>query len=141
MVRSYTRVGAYALVIEHDRVLLVRVAPGNLDEGIWTLPGGGVGFGEHPDTALRRELYEEAGMRAQHVEPLGADSRRLLATRRPGAPDVHWVRIYYRVEVMPGEPTVTEVGGSVSEVAWHPLDDLPDLAELAGFAMSRAGVI
>jgi 8-oxo-dGTP diphosphatase len=139
--RSYTRVGAYALVAEQNRVLLVQVAPGNLDEGIWTLPGGGVGFGEHPDDALRRELYEEAGMRARRAEPLGADSRRLLATRRPGAPDVHWVRIYYQVEVEPGTPSVVEVGGSVSDVAWHPLDGLPDLAELAAVAMSRAGLL
>ncbi|NKB66978.1 MAG: NUDIX domain-containing protein [Candidatus Latescibacteria bacterium] len=53
--------GAYGLCRDlSDRLLLVRVASG-LDEGRWTMPGGGIEWGEHPDTALLRELEEETG--------------------------------------------------------------------------------
>ena len=30
---------------------------------LWTLPGGGIDFGEHPDDAVVREVYEETGPR------------------------------------------------------------------------------
>lgn len=49
---------AGAVVDEQGRVLLVRQTymPG------WRLPGGGVGHGEPPDIAVRRELEEELNL-------------------------------------------------------------------------------
>lgn len=55
-------IGAYGIC--HDpsgRLLLVRLGSG-LDEGRWTMPGGGVEWGEHPDAAVIRELKEETGI-------------------------------------------------------------------------------
>lgn len=51
--------GAYALCRDPSgRLLLARLAPGLLDAGLWTMPGGGVEWGEHPDDAVLRELEE-----------------------------------------------------------------------------------
>ena len=62
-VRGRTRVGAYALCVdEQDRILLARLSAVEVDVGAWTLPGGGINFGEHPDTAVIRELEEETGL-------------------------------------------------------------------------------
>src|SRR5688500_6850486 len=61
-----TRVTAYALALDGaGRLLLARVAPGYRAEGTWTLPGGGLDFGEHPAEAVVRELAEETGLRGQ----------------------------------------------------------------------------
>lgn len=37
-------------------MLLCRIAPGEADSGRWTLPGGGLEFGEDPADGVLREL-------------------------------------------------------------------------------------
>ena len=61
--RRRTRIAAYGLCRDADRRVLLcriveRIAPG----GIWTLPGGGLDFGESPARAVLRELTEETGL-------------------------------------------------------------------------------
>mgnify|MGYP006266035647 CR=1 FL=1 len=42
----------------------------------WQLPSGGVGRGEHPDMALRRELSEEVGLSGGHIHLVGFYARK-----------------------------------------------------------------
>jgi ADP-ribose pyrophosphatase YjhB (NUDIX family) len=56
-----------------QRVLLVRQAVGLR---LWTLPGGKVKRGESLVKALRRELYEETGLRVEIGSLLGVLDRR-----------------------------------------------------------------
>jgi ADP-ribose pyrophosphatase YjhB (NUDIX family) len=46
------------IVDEQDRLLLVRHSYGR---PVWALPGGGLGRGEDPEQAARREMREELG--------------------------------------------------------------------------------
>ena len=51
-----TRVSAYGLVTDPDRILLCRVSKALPRwQGQWTLPGGGINFGEAPQDAMVRE--------------------------------------------------------------------------------------
>ncbi|NBO24163.1 MAG: NUDIX domain-containing protein [Chlamydiae bacterium] len=52
------RLGAYALVIKEEFLLLTKKQKG-LYKGLWDLPGGGIEFYETPEEALKRELLEE----------------------------------------------------------------------------------
>ncbi|MBM3484199.1 MAG: (deoxy)nucleoside triphosphate pyrophosphohydrolase [Alphaproteobacteria bacterium] len=53
---------AVALVDADGRVLIAERAEGKAMAGLWEFPGGKVGAGETPETALIRELKEELGI-------------------------------------------------------------------------------
>jgi 8-oxo-dGTP diphosphatase len=122
----WIRVGAYAIVTDATgRILLCRIASGYPAAGLWTLPGGGVDHGEHPDDAVLRELHEETGLRGSRG-PVAAIWSGLIEkpASRPGP--LHWIAILYRVNAEPGELRL-EVGGSTDAVAWYSLDEAAGL--------------
>ena len=141
--RRMTRVAAYALCVDGDRILLSRIAPGTTasSDGMWTLPGGGVDFGEHPRDAAVRELEEETGLVGEVVDLAEVDSwaGRFVNPADGIDTDFHGIRIIYRVRVIGGELR-DEVGGSSDTCAWVPrskLSSLP-LVELAEVGIGLA---
>ena len=56
------RVAAYAVILRDEQILLARLAPYLVPGELWTLPGGGIDFGEHPRDAVVREVHEETGL-------------------------------------------------------------------------------
>lgn len=63
------RLGAIAVLVEDDRVLLAQRGK-SPDKGLWGFPGGHVEPGETALEAARRELREETGLRATPVDYL-----------------------------------------------------------------------
>jgi 8-oxo-dGTP diphosphatase len=140
------RFGAYAVATDPSgRFLLTRIADGYPGGGLWHLAGGGTDFGETPEIALARELYEETSQRGQITGLVGVSHRYDPAALGPeGVPlDWHVIRVVYQVTV--AEPTpaaVTEAaGGSTAEAAWFTPEqarNLP-LTELTRAALGRTG--
>ena len=119
------RPAAYAVVVQDGRALLSRVT----GYGVWTLPGGGIDHGEHPDDAVRRETFEETGLDLAAFRLVDVDSRHFTG-RSPAqvVEDFHGVRILYSGTVAQvREPQVQEVGGSTDAAAWFPLERLDHL--------------
>jgi len=113
-----TRVAAYALCVRADkRLLLARIAPGYPEPGHWTLPGGGVEFGEDPADACLRELEEETGLTGRITRLAGVNSEHSVSERPTGAVEFHALRILYRVEVTGGAMR-DELDGSTDTCAW-----------------------
>jgi len=137
----HTRLCAYALCVDGDRVLLTQLWSRDSEPGSWTLPGGGVQFGERPLDALARELHEETGLTGTVRGVLEVDS--VVFAPWNGWGPLHHVRIIYEVEAT-GDPTVMEVGGSTVAAAWVPIDEIASLplTSLAhrGAALARARV-
>ncbi len=130
-----TRVASYALCLDaQERILLCRIGTGMYEPqaGFWTLPGGGLDFGEAPAPGALRELEEEAGLTGDIIDIADVDSQ-VYGPRggRPG--ELHAIRVIYRVQITGGSLR-DEVDGSTDTCAWVPLDQaralpLVDLAE------------
>lgn len=119
-----TRVAAYGLVVDGERILLCRISR-ELPRlaGQWTLPGGGLDFGEDPVAAMVREVREETGLVVQ--------SRGLACVDASVVPTdhatYHGIRIIYHTVRLGGELTY-EVDGSTDRCQWWSRHELADLA-------------
>lgn len=138
------RVAAYAVIVDDGRILL----PHLRRSGQWTLPGGGLDPGEHPEAAVVREVREEAGYDVELDGLLGIDSIVVSGGRQVDAwadddPDMmHGLRIVYRAHVV-GGTLHAESEGSTDHVAWHRLEDVAalDRVELVDAALAMAGLL
>lgn len=119
-----TRVGCYLVSTNNDHILLAHVAPGYGPANKWTLPGGGVEWGEDPSDALRREVFEETGFELDGFRYIGVDSRVLAKGNR--SDELHWIRLFFTADLR-GEPRVIEIDGSVDDARWTPLADIAQL--------------
>lgn len=127
-----TRVAAYGLLLRDEKILLCRLSNKvGMNPGYWTLPGGGLDFGEDPEHAVVREFKEETGLVVKVNKLVGINS---LCDSMPGWPPMHGIRIIYSVRYQSGELQY-EQDGSTDLCDWHTLTQtqtlpLVDLAKL-----------
>src|SRR3954454_13403712 len=142
------RIAAYALIVRDGsggrEVLLARAAPHIAFDG-WFLPGGGVDHGEDPRDAVRREVYEETGLRAEPGRIVDVHSTHFTGARPDGlVEDYHGIGLIFEAELRPEavdvEPHVLDVGGSTDLAAWVPLTEAVPLA-LSGSAQHALATI
>ena len=127
------RVGVGAVILDRDRVLLVkRGQPPS--QGKWSIPGGLVHLGERIEDALRREVQEECGVevrllglcgvidRVRHAPPDGAAAPRV---------HYHYVIIDFVACVESGVP---RAGSDAAEVRWVPILELEAYDTTEGLA-------
>lgn len=127
--RRVTRVSAYAVCVEDGRLLLCRIAPGWWgDVGSWTLPGGGIDFGEPPAAAAIRELGEETGLAGEIIglaEVLDHAGRWIHPV--DGVDEAHHgIQVLYRVRVV-GGVLRPEADGSTDAAAWFTQEEAENL--------------
>ena len=112
------RVAAYNVCVDaEDRLLLCRLSAITEAPGSWTLPGGGIDFGEHPEAGAIRELYEETGLVGRIVELLAVDSLHRPARAGENGAEYHSIRIVYRTAIEGGS-LAHEEDESTDRAAW-----------------------
>lgn len=115
---SLPRVVAEGVIVEGDRILLVKAKRGYLKDS-WNLPGGFVGYGESPAEAVAREVAEEVGVPCRVGRPLGVES--FIGKKSY----MHWHMFFYEAKLL-GErfhPAADEI----AEVRWFPLREAVEL--------------
>jgi 8-oxo-dGTP diphosphatase len=121
-----------AVVVDHDRLLLVRRGRGPA-QGQWAVPGGRVERGETLAEAVTRELREETGLDGV-VGPLLGVAERIEDT-------THHVILDYAVTLVgDGEPVA---GDDAAEAEWVELHEVAerDLAEGMAELLADCGII
>jgi ADP-ribose pyrophosphatase YjhB (NUDIX family) len=123
--RDYlTYVGAYGICVDDaHRLLLARIREDTPDDGKWTLPGGGLLYGETPEAAVRREVEEETGLQAEPEAILGTSVMTLERSSTFDGARVHFVGLLYRVRLV-GGTLRDEVGGTTDACGWFGRDEI-----------------
>jgi 8-oxo-dGTP pyrophosphatase MutT (NUDIX family) len=109
------------VVLRGEEILLARISPDIVADEQWTLPGGGIDFGEDPRDAVVREVYEETGLTVTVGDSAWIDSVRRVLDREPT--DLHSVRMVFEAwaPVDAPEPRVVEEDGSTVDARWVPV--------------------
>jgi len=114
--KGVTRVSAYGLLLRDEKMLLCRLSQQvGMNPGHWTLPGGGLDFGEDPQDAVVREFKEETGLSVEVNKLVAINS---LSDSMPGWAPMHGIRIIYSVNYVSGE-LAYETDGSTDLCEWH----------------------
>lgn len=115
------RPAAYAWIVRDSMVLLCRLCEDH-NSGQWTLPGGGLDYGEIPEAGCVREVFEETGLKVNLTRLLAVDT--VCGPCKEG--EMYSLRIIYQAEAEPGE-LVAEIGGTTDLPEWVPLNAIGDL--------------
>ena len=111
-------VGVGAIIIERDRVLLVKRAHPPI-QGQWSIPGGVLEVGEMVREAAIREAREETGLIVEPGELLGVYDRILRDPEK--RVQYHYVLIDFLCRAVGGE---LQAATDATEVRWFTREDL-----------------
>jgi len=125
-----------AVVIDHDRLLLVRRSKGAY-AGAWAVPGGRQRLGETMREAVVREVGEETGLEVEVGEPIWVGD-----IIDPTDPSRHYTVIDFLATPVGG---TLAAGDDAAEVRWVAFDELgdyrltPTMEELVTVLSTRRG--
>lgn len=121
--RRHQRLGAYAVVLRGDAVLLTRISSRGHHIGSWTLPGGGVDHGEDPRAAVVREVAEETGLEVVAGMLLDVHAVHFTGLAPDGElEDFHGVHLIFAGTVVGATSArVSEIDGTTDAVQWVPI--------------------
>ena len=82
---------------DDGRILLARLSAIEVDVGAWTLPGGGIEFGEHPDAAVHPRARGGDGPDGEIEDVAGVFSHVYRRSRAAQGGDLHFLGILYHI--------------------------------------------
>lgn len=124
------RLAAYGVAVRDGHILLARASRSSDFPGEWSLPGGGVDHGEHPEQAITREFLEETGL----VVSVEGECEVFSDVRDIPSKGIrlHHVRLCYPVTVV-AEVLRNEPQGSTDLARWVRFGDALELTAIAPF--------
>ncbi|WP_298850725.1 NUDIX hydrolase [uncultured Ruegeria sp.] len=112
------KIGALAVVLHHDQVLLVQRSK-QPDKGLWGFPGGHVEWGETVLQAAQRELLEETSVIAHPAHYL--NNLDLLRHDAKGHVVSHYLLVGVACHFQSGTP---KAGDDALDARWFPIEQI-----------------
>lgn len=109
-------VGAFLLNEKKELLLVLRKQPP--EAGYWSLPGGRLEYNEKIVDAIRREIYEEVGLKILPTSLL------CVVDHIISSEDAHWVAVIYRADIISGILENREPE-KIQQIEWFSLINLP----------------
>jgi 8-oxo-dGTP diphosphatase len=118
MNKPYAKVAVVIIVIKDNKILIGKRLV-EVGRGMWGLPGGHLEYGENIESAAKRELLEETGLKA--------DLKLVNITNDPKTeePYDHYIHFVFEASNIQGEPVNTEPD-KCAGWEWFSPNDLPD---------------
>lgn len=118
------RPSVYGLLLEDDKILLSRQWDG------YDFPGGGIELDERIEEALRREFWEETGLKVEPVQPFHCETDFFNPDYADKYKGQYWnaVMMYYLVRRTGGELNINNLSDNELEYADKP--EWVDLTEI-----------
>ncbi len=133
MNKKVSRVSAYGLLLKDEKLLLCRLSQRVMKSaGHWTLPGGGIDFGETPEDAVVREFREETGLIVKTGALVCIDT---LCDEVNGT-QFHNLRIIYEAHYVEGD-LIYEQDGTTDLCEWF---SEADASKETLISLARTGV-
>ncbi|MEM9356894.1 MAG: NUDIX domain-containing protein [Pseudomonadota bacterium] len=141
---DWQRAAAYVVVHDHNsRLLLTQFEKiGHPQSGAWTLPGGGMEWGEQAHETAARELKEETGLDAEIGPLLGVQSQWFEASSTPSRKSGHAIRLIFRGTNAFGElKRDFSDDDTTIDAAWFDMNELHKLKRVSvvDFAIALIG--
>ena len=128
------RAGVGAVVLDGDRVLLVRRGSPP-SQGKWSIPGGLIQLGERIEDAVVREVQEECGLHVQLLGLCGVLDRIVTGepadSASPAPVRYHYIIIDYVATAAVGS---LQAGSDAAEARWVPVALLSQYETTDGLA-------
>ena len=125
-------VGATVLVLNEYHEILLNL---RTDTNTWGMIGGSMELGESLEETAARELWEEAGLKAERFELLDVFSGKELYFVYPNGDRTYTVAVLYKAVNAAGELKIRD--GESSRLQYFPLDGLPELESRAKYVTDK----
>lgn len=122
MKHSLVRIGARAIILHENRLLLVNAYPDGQSD-LWCAPGGGVERGTSLPDNIAREVYEETGLTVHVGAPC------LVNEFHDPASGFHQIDVFFRCSVVDGaiDPAWQDPEGIVTQRRFFTRDEVLDV--------------
>jgi len=115
---SFPKIGVGGLVVDKDRLLLIKRAF-EPSSGLWSIPGGMLEVGEELEEAVAREIEEETGIKVEVKELLGVFN--FVIRDKNGRVKYHYVLIDFLAKPVGGKLRPSR---ETLDVRWISLKDV-----------------
>lgn len=130
--RPIINIGATIIVTNDKNELLLNLRS---DTGTWGIIGGGMELGESLEETAARELWEEAGLKAERFELLDVLSGKELFFRYPNGDETYTVIVLYKAVGVSGVPRIND--GESRRLEYFSVNALPELENRAEYVLNR----